>query len=272
MIKTVDIEIPRREMADFLRTRRARLMIEKTPLPRGNRRRVPGLRREEVAELAGIGVTWYTWLEQGRPVNVSAGTLQRISTALQLNSFEQTHLFQLAGHPVPKSLDGEQSRLLLGARQTIESLDPTPAYVLNPRWDLVAWNRGASDVFGDFNEVPEERRNIVWLTFTPSEFRKRMMNWEPFAHCVLAHFRADSSAYTNDPEWSELTNSLLAQSEEFRSWWAGHEVAWQPNFRNDLVHPSYGNLHLHAVNLNVQGPGQLKIVAYLPWIGGPEQS
>jgi transcriptional regulator with XRE-family HTH domain len=225
---------------------------------------VAGLRREEVAELAGIGVTWYTWLEQARSVNVSALTLERIATALALDKDEREHLFLLGDQHPPLPLAAVGDHLMGTVNQVLASLEPNPAYVLNPRWDLVAWNRAANYVFGDFEKMPEGRRNIVWLTFTDKDFRKMFIDWERFARCVLAHFRADSAAHTGDPRWSELTDALIQQSDEFRHWWTCHEVAWSLDWSKELVHPIAGALSLNSIQLDLHRPTNLKLVAYMP--------
>jgi transcriptional regulator with XRE-family HTH domain len=225
---------------------------------------VAGLRREEVAELAGIGVTWYTWLEQARSVNVSAPTLERIATALALDKEEREHLFLLGDQHPPLPVEAVDDRLMATVKQVLASLEPNPAYVLNPRWDLIAWNGAARNVFGDFGKMPEGRRNIVWLTFTDKDFRRMFVDWERFARCVLAHFRADSAAHTGDPRWSELTDALIQQSAEFRHWWTCHEVAWSLDWSKELVHPRAGTLSLNSIQLDLHRPINLKLVAYMP--------
>ena len=135
----------RETVSEFLRTRRARITPQSAGLPAyGGNRRVPGLRREEVAELAGISATWYTWMEQGRAVNVSVETLERLANVLSLDGREREHLFLLAGHAAPPApAEGSQQAMGL-VRQTLDSLNPTPAYLLNQRWDILAWNRAAT--------------------------------------------------------------------------------------------------------------------------------
>lgn len=254
----------RAELADFLHTRRARLSPSDVGLPHRTRRRVAGLRREEVAELADISVTWYTWLEQARPRNVSALTLERIAKALQLDLQEREHLFLLAGHPAPLPLADTEVQLMSSVNQVLTSMDPNPAYVLNSRWDLAAWNRAATNVFGDFNRLPQQERNLVWLTFMDPALRHLFVEWESFARCVLAHFRSDSASHVGDPRWAELTDTLTTQSKEFRSWWPCHEVAWPLEGRKELLHPAVGKLCLRSLHLELHSPVRLRVVTYTP--------
>ncbi len=270
MRQALDMESPgvsegsRQELADFLRSRRSRIKIDETTLPRGLRRRVSGLRREEVAELSGIGTTWYTWLEQGRPVNVSTATLARIAEALRLDGEEHTHLFMLAGKMVPNGAHScAAERIKSTASKVLQALDPNPSYLLNPFWDVLAWNNAASEVFVDFPSLAEDERNMVWLAFTNRRLRKKMRNWEAFAHCVLAHFRSDSSAHTQDARWQQIVRSLQEQSEEFRAWWAQHEVAWPQDFTNEIRDSSGMVRFYNGLNLKVQGAPDLKIVSYV---------
>src|SRR3954447_5041238 len=153
----------RRELADFLRTRRAALSPRDVGLPEGGRRRTPGLRREEVAALAGVGTTWYTWLEQARDVRASRSVLEAVGEALRLTPAEHRHLLRLGrGEEVDlPGVEPEQASPTL--RRMIEHLGPNPAYLLSRRWDFLVWNEALAAVFGDPGEVPPERRNHVWL-------------------------------------------------------------------------------------------------------------
>ncbi|WP_321476489.1 helix-turn-helix transcriptional regulator [uncultured Paludibaculum sp.] len=255
----------RRELGDFLRTRRAHLLPAKAGVAARRRRRVAGLRREEVAELADISVTWYTWLEQGRPVNVSTGTLERLASVFNLVGREREHLFLLAGHMAPPPVPESAQKIMNLVRQVLESMNPNPAYVLNQRWDILGWNRAAARVFGDFGAISEAERNIVWMTFQRDSFFSRLfVDWDRYAHCVLGNFRVDSTAHVNDPGWSSLKQALLRESPEFAEWWPNHEIAAPEAYRKELLHPVAGLLTFEPLHLDVQHPSQLKIVSYLP--------
>ncbi len=262
MLNPMDEQERLKELADFLRTRRAKLSPTQVGLPPGLRRRVTGLRREEVAELAEISVTWYTWLEQARSVKVSPETLLRITQALQLNRHEQEHLFFLAGHsPPPLPLAEKQIRE--STRQVLESLEPNPAYLVNLRWNLVAWNQAAISVFGDFTVFPPSERNLMWLAFTNSAMKELFVNWEEFAHCLLVHFRADYAQNTNEQSWTELAVALQKISPQFRKWWKSHDVA-RPHEVQELNHPIVGKLVLDSVTFQVYPAANLRLTAYTP--------
>ena len=256
----------RTQLADFLQTRRARLEPAQVGLPKGSRRRVPGLRREEVAELADIGVTWYTWLEQARPVNVSPQTLEQLAQALHLDPQEREHLFLLAGQSPP--LPSPSGELITASqRQVLDSLEPNPAYITSLRWDVLAWNRTASLVFGDFELKSLPERNLMWLTFTEQAMRQLFMNWTGFARCLLLHFRADYGRSTGDPRWAELVAALQRVSPEFREWWSCHDVARPLDWQKELDHPVLGKLLLDSSTFAVHPTGNLRLVVYTPAAG-----
>lgn len=253
----------RAELADFLQTRRARLEPAQVGLPKGSRRRVPGLRREEVAELAGIGVTWYTWLEQARPVNVSLQTLEQIAQALQLDSQEREHLFLLAGQSPPLAVSSGEL-VTASMQQVLDSLEPNPAYITCPRWDLLAWNRAACLVFSGFDRKPLAERNLLWLAFTDQAMRQLFINWAGFARCLLLHFRADYGRSTGDLRWAELIAALQKVSPEFRSWWSCHDVARPLDWQKELDHPVVGKLLLNSSTFGVHPTGNLRLIVYTP--------
>jgi transcriptional regulator with XRE-family HTH domain len=259
-----EIKERRTELANFLRNRRARLAPAKAGIPLGRRRRVAGLRREEVADLAGISATWYTWLEQGRAINASSDALERLASVLQLEGREREHLFLLAGHPAPTEPTETESHMMALIQQTLDNMNPSPAYVLNNRWDLMAWNDAASAVFGDFGQVPEEERNIVWLTFQrESPFSKVFVDWDRYARCVVGNFRVDSTLYVGDARWADLTSRLVRESSVFAALWPSHEVAAPIAYRKEMNHPEAGLLTFEPIHLDVQHPSRLKIVSYL---------
>ncbi len=254
-----------KELADFLRTRRAKLSPAQVGLLPGLRRRVPGLRREEVAELAQISVTWYTWLEQTRSVKVSPQALSRIAQALQLDRHEQEHLFFLAGQsPPPSSLAQEQ--VTESIRQVLESLEPNPAYLVDLRWNLLAWNQAAISVFGDFSVFPSSECNLMWLAFTNSAIKELFVNWSDFAHCLLVHYRADYAQNASDRNWSELAIALQKVSPQFRQCWKSHDVA-RPHEVQELNHPIVGKLVLDSVTFQVYPAANLRLTAYTPKAG-----
>jgi transcriptional regulator with XRE-family HTH domain len=252
------------ELANFLRTRRARLSPTDVGLPRTSRRKTAGLRREEVAQLASVGVTWYTWLEQGRDINVSVQVLDSLAQTLRLTPDEKTHLFLLAGQappPYPAPLQEHVSPFL---RKFIAYQGTNPAYITNRRWDVLAWNRAACLVIANFAAMPIEERNIVRFIFTDEEYRRRFVDWEGIAQRVLAQFRASSSQYHNDAQFGALITDLQRRSPEFARWWPHHEVQGRQDGCKELNHPQVGSLALEHSTFQIDGSPGLKMVAYLP--------
>lgn len=256
------------ELAEFLRSRRARLSPADVGLPPGVRRRTPGLRREEVAELAGIGTTWYTWLEQGRDIRVSADVLENLARALRLTPDERAHLFRAAhGQPPPRPR-APQETAPLAARRLLAALGVAPAYITGRRWDLLAWNAAAAAVFGDFGALPEVERNLVRVIFTDSEMRRRLVDWEGTARRVLALFRADRGRYADDSWFTEVIDDLRRVSPEFDRWWPRHDVRERAEERKEVEHPLVGRLVLEPTTLHLVGSPDLMLVVYAPL---PEQ-
>lgn len=257
----------RRELASFLRGRREALLPEALGMPRTARRRVGGLRREEVAEAAGISAAWYTWIEQAREVNLSLTTLNGISRALRLNEDERAHLFELAGQPIPVPEAGQDDEAMVSLRAMLGGLDPNPAYALDSHWQIVAWNKSAAIIFGDLNAMPTDDRNYLRLIFTSPRLRELFVNWEEVARCSLAHFRGDSAGNVDDVRWELLVSDLRRHSRTFREWWKQHNVAWPHSWRKELRLPD-GNRIYNTFDLALLRPMRLRIVSYIPAVEG----
>lgn len=253
----------RKELADFLRTRRARLSPSDVGLPPGVRRKTAGLRREEVAQLASIGVTWYTWLEQGRDIQVSSQILESLAQVLLLNADEKAHLFSLALPPYGSSSCMHRESVSPLLQRFLDQLGTSPAYITGRRWDLLAWNRAACHVIGDFSALPPEQRNIVWFVFTNEEFRRRAVDWEGIAQRVLAQFRVSSGNAPGDPWFTTLIEALKQASPEFRLWWPRHEVKGRQDGRKELLHPLAGHLVLEYTTFQASESPDLKVVVFL---------
>ena len=158
------------ELADFLKTRRAKILPSQVGLASAARRRTPGLRREEVAQLAGIGLTWYTWLEQGRPIRVSAQVLESLARIILLDKQERIHLYLLANQPVPTDIPGHQGTVSPLLQHVLDSLTLCPSFIADQRWNVIAWNKPARFVLGDFCAMNARQRNVVWAMFTENYF------------------------------------------------------------------------------------------------------
>jgi transcriptional regulator with XRE-family HTH domain len=256
-----------KELSSFLKTRRARISPGQVGLTEGIRRRTPGLRREEVAQLAGVGVTWYTWIEQGRDVQVSTQVLEGIARALKLNWDERKHLFLLADQSPPIDPIHPQeivSPLLL---QALDQFGSNPAYITGQRWDLLAWNQAACAVFGDFKSLPLQERNILWFVFMNENLRQILVDWEAHARLVIAQFRVNYSRFVGDPWFAELINALEVASPEFRLLWIEHDILGRTDGCKEIDHPLIGRLALNYVVFKVADSPNLEVVMYLPLPG-----
>jgi transcriptional regulator with XRE-family HTH domain len=215
-----------RELADFLRRRRAQIGPADAGLPEaGGRRRTPGLRREELAALAGISVDWYIRLEQGRADRPSPSVLDALARVLRLSTDERAHLYALARGerpPLDQAPDEVPDATL---ERVLRSLpDDVPAYVLGRRWDVLAWNRGACELLVDFDALPPTRRNLLELTFLDEGMRDRYADWEQLARSTLANFRASVGRHLDLPEVQQLVAHLADTDPQFAAWWRLHEV------------------------------------------------
>ena len=252
----------RAELSDFLKNRRARIAPATVGFPSGQRRRTPGLRREEVADLAGVGLTWYTWLEQGRDIRVSPQVLSAISRALQLEPAERTHLFRLAGHPAP-SPEPVADSLSPRLRRVLDSWDPYPAHVAGRRRDILAWNR-ASDLLYGWSRLPEHRRNTLWWAFMVPETRQVLVDWEHEVALAVAGFRADAGGDLVDPDYQELIFELLEGSADFAAIWARQDVRGRQEGRKQLLHPELGHLQVEFTIFHVAEQPSLRLYLYTP--------
>ncbi|MEU6401564.1 helix-turn-helix transcriptional regulator [Streptomyces sp. NPDC046985] len=252
----------RAELGEFLRSRRARLRPEDVGLPQYGRRRVPGLRREELAQLAGVSAAYYTRLEQGNGRNVSAEVLDSIARALRLTDAEHAHLTHLAKpqHKKRQSASAQQVRVAL--RQLLDMMDAVPAYVVGRRAELLAWNRMAAAVFGDWSELPAQERNWARMVFLKPEYRDLYVDWEQKAIDVVCALRMEAGCYPEDPRLSALVGELSVKSEDFRRLWAAHEVKEKSHGLKRLRHPLVGELALYYQSFKVAGGADLSLVAY----------
>ncbi len=257
-------ELKRRAFGDFLRSRRERLQPADVGLSNGFRRRAKGLRREEVALLSGVGTTWYTWLEQGREVRASVEVLAALADALRLDATERRHLFVLNDRPPPEARRTEPEVVPETLRRMLASMTGQPAQVLGRRWDILAWNRAAEVVFGDYARLEGDARNILHMVFADEDHRRMVLDWDELAPTVLATFRADSARYAGDPDFERLIAKLMRISPEFRAWWPKHDVARPFSGLKRVMHPINGEMRFEYTMLNVTGEPDMKIAIYTP--------
>ena len=229
----------------------------------GERRRTPGLRREEVAELSGVSSTWYTWLEQGRPIVASAQVIDALARALQLDPDRHRHLRVLAGlsappvEPAPADVTPRLQRL-------VDAASPNTAVVYNRYFDFIAWNAAYARTRHDPGSVPPARRNLIWMMFTDAENRARMVGWEPAARAVLSQFRVSVGQRPDDPRFVELVAELTEAAPEFQQWWPEYPVR---DFRAATVaidHPEVGRIRLELHQLRPVEFPDLLLVLQVP--------
>jgi transcriptional regulator with XRE-family HTH domain len=240
----------RPELGAFLNARRAQVSPEDVGLPPGPRRRTPGLRREEVAQLAGVGVTWYTWLEQGRPINVSTQVLDSVARTLGLTATERNHLYRLAEatpvRPKPGSCADEDTLV-----QILSALDPLPAVIANTRFDIIKTNDSFRSLFRDWHSMPCVHKNLLWCIVTEPRARERLLNYDTELPYLVARLRSAYGEHLGDLDWEEDIARLRKLSPEFDELWSRHEVAACMPRPRHILHPTAGELHLTVTELSV---------------------
>ena len=253
----------RSDLAEFLRQRRGSLRPVDVGLSAGPRRRTAGLRREEVAGLAGVSVSWYTWLEQGRPINVSLDVLSALGRAMRLDQVELDHLVALAGHPVRRRVAPGHEVAPNGVVALLTALMPCPAYVLGPRWEVLAWNAAQERLYPSFARLQPPDRNLVWVVFVEPDARRLIGDWEAEARRVLSQFRAETTPFRDDPEVRNLVERVVRQSPSFAEWWPRHDVAGFAEHERVFHHPAAGRLRFRTEQLIPAGEPDLRLVVHL---------
>jgi transcriptional regulator with XRE-family HTH domain len=262
-------------LGDFLRARRDRLRPEDFDLPRGVRRRAPGLRREEAAQLCGISPTWYTWIEQGRTTAVSVEALNAIASGLRLSRAERAYLFELASRadPAPPRAEYTDAHRLSALVRAVR----TPAYVLDRHWDALAWNRPASELFVDWlggrpawaaNAASAQRRdrdrNLLRYVFLHASAPKFIIDWEERARRLAAEYRADTAAWRDDPVRRSMVHELCSVSRVFEAAWNSQLVLSRDGGRRSFQHARRGRCHFEQYTLRVVQRAELKLTVLVP--------
>lgn len=253
-----------KELADFLKTRRAKILPSQVGLSVVTRRRTPGLRREEVAQLAGIGITWYTWLEQGRAIHVSTQVIESLSKVLMLDKQERIHLYHLANLPLPTDLPGYQGTVSPILQHVLDNLILCPSLVTDRWWNVIAWNKAASLVFGDFCRMNVRQRNIVWAMFTEHYYQELYVDWELHAQGLLGRFRSTCGQYIEDSWLVQFIDDLKMQSTEFNLWWSLHEIQSNKQIYKQLNHPIAGILDFESSSFEVPDNSGFKMFVHVP--------
>ncbi|WP_308164832.1 helix-turn-helix transcriptional regulator [Nonomuraea sediminis] len=253
----------RSDLAAFLRTRRERITPEMVDLAPGPRRRTPGLRREEVAQLAGVGVTWYTWLEQGRPINASTQVLDAIARTLRLDHAERQHLYRLAGQSEVRS-PRDSERVTAEVQQILDQLGGMPAAITTSRYDVLAWNPAYAAMFPEVVDAEGDERNTMWQTFVQPTWRATLVNREQELPRAVAVFRGAYSRYASDPCWQDFVRRLCSASSEFARLWARQDVA-DPGPRVKIYkHDVVGELRFATTSFAWSAAPDTRMIVYTP--------
>jgi transcriptional regulator with XRE-family HTH domain len=255
----------REELAAFLRTRRSRVQPADVGLPPGTRRRTPGLRREEVAQLAGVGVTWYTWLEQGRPIRVSVQVLEAIARVLRLSPSERTHLMLLAEVPGTSVDPGSCADCPVpGPVQEILDGMRYPASVVTEMFDLLAWNAPYATISQTLTTGPAEERNTLRSLLTRPSCCSPIENRPESLRGMVAQLRSAYGRHIDDPVWTGFVARMSALSPEFATAWNSQDVAGNVRYLKAFRHPVFGRFELTSTAFDVREVPGARLVAYTP--------
>ncbi|MGY1812053.1 helix-turn-helix transcriptional regulator [Blastococcus sp. SYSU D00820] len=251
----------RRELGEFLRSRRRQVDPATAGLPAVGARRVPGLRREEVALLSGVSHTWYTWLEQGRDIHPSRQVVDALARTLRMSAAEHEYVLRLTGHGSPAPAGGEAG-MPAHVQRLLDALDPSPAYAITASWAIVGWNAAYERFYPGVAAAAPGDRNLLWLVFTDPAVRALLDDWAADSRRFLTQFRAEVGARLQDPEVVALLARLEAASEHFRSGWASHDVDRFSSGERRFHHPVVGPLLLEHHQLTPADAPGVQVVVY----------
>jgi transcriptional regulator with XRE-family HTH domain len=249
------------ELGEFLRLHRERTTPRSVGLIPEGRRRTPGLRREEVSQLAGVGLSWYTWLEQGREVTPSPGVVDALARVLGLSTAERAHLFHLAGVPVPTDEGPYPQEAPPDIAAIVDGLAPAPAYLVGPRLDVLAWNAAAELVLGTPTTAPDGRQNMLWWMFTADG---KGPQWDTTVRQTLARFRTEHARRHGDPDFQRLVADLHGASPLFRELWPRHEVLAAQLGTKVMEHPDVGRMEIHHLQSIPTSHPDLRLAQFVP--------
>ncbi len=255
--------VQRVELGAFLRARREGADPVSFGVQPGPRRRTPGLRREELAQLSGVSVTWYTWLEQGRDISVSRQVIDSLARVLRLPPGDRAHLFTLAGLALPAEQHGPVE-IDATLRRLVHELNPNPACVISLWWDLLGWNQAYAALIGGLDQRPPAERNSLWLTFTENQSRRLFLNWAEEARPLLGQLRAHLARHPGDPRGPELVEALQAASPRFAELWREQDVRRFESSRKHFLHPGLGRIDLDYVKLATADDDRQYLLVFLP--------
>lgn len=252
-------------MGQFLRTRRTHLVRADLGVPPITGRKAGGLRREEVAYLAGVSITWYTWLEQGRDITPSRQVLDSLAGTLRLSHAEHVYLLTLAGYGAPHPTEGANPGTVPPHMQRLlEALGDHPALAIAPDWTVLAWNAAYAAVYPNMATVDASDRNFLWLLFTDPYLRALMPDWELTGMYNVASFRAEAGARLDEPPFADVVSRLLNTSAAFRSTWESFDIETLPSRERHFRHPEAGDLHMEQHILATADHPHVRLVTFIP--------
>lgn len=254
-------------LSHFLKSQRAKTSPQSVGLPEGTRRRTPGLRREEVAQLSGVSTTWYTWLEQGRDIKVSASVLDSLSSTLRLTQDERNYLYALAqetSSTAAFAIMDEQTPISPSLQIILKELKSCPTIITDRHYHIVGWNEAASRVFLDFDKIPYEQRNMIRLLFVRKEFQRLAVNWEQFVKGFLAIFSAYYGKYVDDDWYERFIQEMKGVHPAFDQLWEQSQVSSAPDVLLEFRHAKAGKMLFHLTSLQVHGSADLRCSIYTP--------
>ena len=254
----------RTELAAFLRSRRARITPGDVGMPPGLRRRTPGLRREEVAQLAGVGVTWYTWLEQGRRINASVQVLDAVARVLQLDLTEREHLYRLAGIPFVGEPDSDAKIVSRECQGILDSLDPLPAAIYNARYDVMATNSTYCALWPMTSIVDRPERNVLYKLFTVSRCCLSFVNSAEELPRMVGQLRRNYGRHVGEPAWESFIALLTRESAVFAQLWASGDVAAPGKRVKSFRHEGIGVINMTSMSLSIDGVAEHRFVVHTP--------
>jgi transcriptional regulator with XRE-family HTH domain len=254
--------VRRRELGDFVRAQRGKLTPAAAGLTGTARRRTPGLRREEVAQLCGLSATWYTWIEQGRDVSVSSAALVRLATALRLSRAERSYLFELAGRRDPEPSVDDADEIGSAVRVCVDAID-APAYVLDRNWNARVWNAKAERLFVGWLDATDDR-NLLRFIFLEPRARSLIDGWHERARRVVAEFRAQAGSHLNDPAMRDMIEVLREASPDFASLWRQRDVLAREGGERTFHHPRDGFLRFEQVTFSLVSHAEMKLTILVP--------
>jgi len=256
-----------KELGDFLKTRRAKISPGQVGLQVGSRRRTPGLRREEVSMLSGIGLTWYTWIEQGRQLQISPQVLESLARTLLLDKQEIVHIYNLAQQTPPTHFQITDTGIHPMLQHVLNSFEIAPATILDARWNVIAWNEAAAAIVKDYASVNADQRNIVRIMFTDIDFMKTVSNWEKTAQSMVGRFRTTYGKLIGDPWIEAFIQELSRESKVFSQWWQMQDVDSEEEITKVINHAAIGELKFEYTSFQILSDTNLKMTVLTPLPG-----